>query len=382
MGSTTHAIEVNAPLSAVYNQWTQFEEFPSFMEGVNEVRQDGPSRLLWRVNIGGRDKEWEAEITEQIPDAKIAWQSIDGTPNSGKVNFEPLNPQTTRITLTIQYEPEGILEKAGDVLGIPSGRVESDLKRFRDFIEEKGGETNGWRGTIGTTTSLDSNLTNTDEAAFADEESSFSDKNAAVPHESSLEHNKKIAPIEKDWPAQTASEQSEPLSVRESSINRPAHTEGNLLNESTLHSKEISPTQKDRPAHTPGDQSEPLMVQESPIELPAHKESEVLGESTLDNNKEFTPIVKDHPAHTPGEQTEALSVGSVPIKLPDHTSPNESAFATWAEPEPPFVEVPKVAQEDIAARAYELYLERGQHPGFEEQDWLEAEKQLTAKSGR
>ncbi len=156
MGSTTHAIEVNAPLSAVYNQWTQFEEFPSFMEGVNEVRQDGPSRLLWRVNIGGRDKEWEAEITEQIPDAKIAWQSIDGTPNSGEVNFESLNPQTTRITLTIQYEPEGILEKAGDVLGIPSGRVESDLKRFRDFIEEKGSETNGWRGTIGTTTSLDS----------------------------------------------------------------------------------------------------------------------------------------------------------------------------------------------------------------------------------
>jgi hypothetical protein len=380
MGSTTHAIEVNAPLSAVYNQWTQFEEFPSFMEGVNEVRQDGPSRLLWRVNIGGRDKEWEAEITEQIPDAKIAWQSIDGTPNSGEVNFESLDPQTTRITLTIQYEPEGILEKAGDVLGIPSGRVESDLKRFRDFIEEKGGETDGWRGTIGTTTSLASS--NKDQADFAGEESGFSDKNAAVPDESTLEDHKKTAPVEKDWPAQTASEKSAPLSVRESSFNRPAHTEGDLLDESTLHSKEIAPTEKDWPAHTPGEQSEPLIVQESPIELPAHKESEDLGESTLDNDKEFTPIVKDHPAHTPGKQTEALSVGSVPIKLPDHTGPNESAFATWAEPEPPSVEAPRVTQEDIAARAYELYLERGRLSGYEEQDWLEAEKQLTTKTGR
>jgi hypothetical protein len=382
MGSTTHAIEVNAPLRAVYNQWTQFEEFPSFMEGVDEVRQDGPSRLLWRVNIGGRDKEWEAEITEQVPDAKIAWQSIDGTPNSGEVNFESLNPQTTRITLTIQYEPEGILEKAGDVLGIPSGRVESDLKRFRDFIEEKGGETNGWRGTIGTTTSLDSNLTNIDQPDFADEENSFSDKNAAVLHESSLEDHKKIAPIEKDWPAQTAMEQSELLSVRKSSINRPSHTEGDLLDESTLHSKEIAPTEKDWPAHSPAEQSEPLSVQESPIDLSAHKESEVLDESPLEDNKEFAPIQKDHPAHTPEEQTEALSVGSVPIKLPDHTSPNESAFATWAEPEPPSVELPGVTREDIAARAYELYLERGQLPGYEEQDWLEAEKQLTTKSGR
>jgi Polyketide cyclase / dehydrase and lipid transport/Protein of unknown function (DUF2934) len=335
MGSTTHAIEVNAPLRAVYNQWTQFEEFPSFMEGVDEVRQDGPSRLLWRVNIGGRDKEWEAEITEQIPDAKIAWQSIDGTPNSGEVNFESLNPQTTRITLTIQYEPEGILEKAGDVLGIPSGRVESDLKRFRDFIEEKGGETNGWRGTIGTTTSLDSSLSNKDQADFADEESGFSTKETAVLHESTLEDHKKIAPIEKDWPA-----------------------------------------------HTPAEQPESLSVQESPIQLPAHTESEVLGESPLDNNKEFAPIVKDHPAHTPGEQTEALSVGSVPIKLPDHTTPNESAFATWAEPEPPSFDAPRVTQEEIAARAYELYLERGQLPGYEEHDWLEAEKQLTTKSGR
>ena len=347
MGSTTHAIEVNAPLSAVYNQWTQFEEFPSFMEGVNEVRQDGPSRLLWRVNIGGRDKEWEAEITEQIPDAKIAWQSIDGTPNSGEVNFESLNPQTTRITLTIQYEPEGILEKAGDVLGIPSGRVESDLKRFRDFIEEKGSETNGWRGTIGTTTSLASS--NQDQADFAGEESGFSDKNGAILHESPLDENNKVAPIDKDWPAQTAPEQSAPLSVRESPINRLANTEGDVLEEPTLHSKkEIAPTEQDSP------------------------------ESTLDDTKEFAPIEKDQPA-VMGEP-EALSIREVPIKLSDQT--NESAFTTWAEPGSPSVERPRVTQEEIAARAYELYLERGQLPGYEEQDWLEAEKQLTTKSGR
>src|ERR1700722_511181 len=192
MGSTTHAIDVNAPLRAVYNQWTQFEEFPSFMEGVEEVRQDGPSRLLWKVTIGGRDKEWEAEITQQIPDAKIAWQSIDGTPNSGEVNFEPLDSERTRITLTIAYEPEGILEMAGDVLGIPSGRVEADLKRFRDFIEEKGGQTNGWRGTIGTAEIPASSLNNENQADFADEESGFLDK-------SSLHDKKEFAPIEKDW---------------------------------------------------------------------------------------------------------------------------------------------------------------------------------------
>jgi uncharacterized protein (TIGR02271 family) len=149
MGATTHTIEVDAPLRAVYNQWTQFEEFPRFMEGVEEVRQEGEKRLFWRAKIAGKVKEWEAEITEQVPDQRIAWQSVDGSPNSGTIRFEELGPDRTMVTATIEYEPEGFLEKTGDALGIPSGRVEGDLRRFRDYIEERGRETGGWRGQIG-----------------------------------------------------------------------------------------------------------------------------------------------------------------------------------------------------------------------------------------
>jgi uncharacterized protein (TIGR02271 family) len=148
MAATTHSIEVNAPLRAVYNQWTQFEEFPLFMEGVAEVRQEGEKRLFWKAWIGGKVKEWEAEITNQVPDERVAWESVDGSPNSGTVIFQSVSPGRTKITATIEYEPEGLLEKTGDALGIPSGRVQGDLERFRTFMEERGGETGGWRGEI------------------------------------------------------------------------------------------------------------------------------------------------------------------------------------------------------------------------------------------
>jgi uncharacterized membrane protein len=107
MGSTTHSIEVDAPVRAVYNQWTQFEEFPRFMEGVEEVRQEGEKRLFWRAKIGGKVKEWEAEITEQVPDKKIAWQSVDGSPNSGTIIFEELDSDRTRVTATIDTNLKG-----------------------------------------------------------------------------------------------------------------------------------------------------------------------------------------------------------------------------------------------------------------------------------
>jgi hypothetical protein len=103
---------------------------------------------FWRAKIGGETKEWESENTEQVPDQSIAWQNIDGSPNSGSVTFEDLGSGRTRVTASIEYEPEGFVEKAGDALGIPSRRVEGDLKRFRDFIEERGRETGGWRGQI------------------------------------------------------------------------------------------------------------------------------------------------------------------------------------------------------------------------------------------
>lgn len=148
MGATTHSIEVNAPLSAVYNQWTQFEEYPRFMEGVREIRQHGTRTLFWKVSIAGKDKEWEAEILEQVPDTRIVWQSVDGMENRGMIEFEPLDFERTRLTVTIEYRPEGILEMAGDVLGIPSSRVEGDLRRFRDFIEQKEMENGNARNRI------------------------------------------------------------------------------------------------------------------------------------------------------------------------------------------------------------------------------------------
>jgi uncharacterized protein (TIGR02271 family) len=148
MSATTHSIEIDASLRAVYNQWTQFEEFPHFMEGVEQVRQEGEKRLFWKARIGGKVKEWEAEITNQVPDQRVAWESVDGSPNSGTVIFQSISPDRTKITATVEYEPEGLLEKTGDALGIPSGRVQADLERFRDFIEERGGESGGLRGEI------------------------------------------------------------------------------------------------------------------------------------------------------------------------------------------------------------------------------------------
>jgi uncharacterized membrane protein len=136
MGMISHSIEIDAPLRDVYHQWTRFEEFPLFMEGVEEVRREGEKRLFWRVKIGGMVKEWEAEVTDLVLNQRIAWQSVDGSPNAGIVTFDELDANLTRVTATIEYETDGLLEKTGDVLGIPSARVQGDLKRFRDHIEK------------------------------------------------------------------------------------------------------------------------------------------------------------------------------------------------------------------------------------------------------
>jgi uncharacterized membrane protein len=148
METIEKSIEVDAPVNAVYNQWTQFEEFPRFMEGVEEVRQLDDKRLHWKAEIAGKAKEWDAEIFEQVPDQRIAWRSVTGAKNSGMVNFFPIGTNTTRVTLALNYEPEGAVEKMGDALGVVSGKIEGDLKRFKDFIETQGQETGGWRGEI------------------------------------------------------------------------------------------------------------------------------------------------------------------------------------------------------------------------------------------
>jgi uncharacterized membrane protein len=148
MSSIQKSIDVHVPARTAYNQWTQFEEFPRFMEGVESVEQLDDANLHWRAEVGGRTLEWSARITEQIPDKRIAWRSTSGAPNAGAVDFHRLSDDSCRVTLLMDYEPEGFIEKAGDMLGVMSARAEGDLERFKDFIEKRGVETGAYRGAI------------------------------------------------------------------------------------------------------------------------------------------------------------------------------------------------------------------------------------------
>jgi uncharacterized membrane protein len=142
------SIEVNVPVKTAYNQWTQFEEFPKFMEGVEQVKQIDDKRIHWKANIGGKTEEWDAEITEQIPDQRVAWTSKGGAMNAGLVTFSPLADAKSKLTLEMEYVPNGAVEKTGDALGLITQRIEGDLNRFKDFIESRGRETGAWRGTV------------------------------------------------------------------------------------------------------------------------------------------------------------------------------------------------------------------------------------------
>jgi uncharacterized membrane protein len=148
MSTVEASTEVNAPIDTVYNQWTQFEDFPQFMEGVQEVRQLNDTELQWRAEIGGKEREWRAKILEQEPNRRIAWTSIDGAKNGGVVTFEETQPGQTRINLSLEYEPDDTIEKIGDAMGLLKRQVESDTNRFKEFIEQRGVETGGWRGEV------------------------------------------------------------------------------------------------------------------------------------------------------------------------------------------------------------------------------------------
>jgi Polyketide cyclase / dehydrase and lipid transport/Protein of unknown function (DUF2934) len=284
MGSTTHSIDVSAPLKAVYNQWTQFEDFPRFMEGVVEIRQQGPRTLFWRANVGGKDKHWEAEILEQVPDTRIVWESIDGTQNRGMIAFEALDAERTRVILTMEYEPEGLLEIAGDALGIPSGQVEGDLKRFRDFIEKRKMETGSWRGEIANGETIDS--------------------------------------------AGVTSRPDDPLDVMNG-------------NETIMERREVPP-----------------LVMET-------------GETPLSANERAT------------EETPAEAILSLPAAESGSESLNETAPLSEdrvIEEESQFYREAGVlapTHEQIAERAYALYVARGRTFGYALDDWLAAEKQLS-----
>jgi hypothetical protein len=289
MGTSSHSIEVNAPLQIVYYQWTQFEEFPRFMEGVEEVRYQGPNRLFWKARIGGKDKQWEAEITEQVLNKRIAWQSVDGTPNRGVVMFEPLDVTKTRITLTIEYEPEGFLEQAGDALGLPSSQIGADLDRFREFIEKKAG---------GTDPKITEVLTK--------------------------EQTRSIEPV--TIGAGAASDQ-------------PSHEQ-----KPSVQDRELPPAAVITEAIASGLQKTPSNlnpIQEEPAQ-PKHG-----------------TVIADGPQAmaiegSSGEENVGMDRGTLSRSRP--------------------------TQEQIARRAYKLWLERGAEPGHEREDWLRAEKELSERS--
>jgi uncharacterized membrane protein len=154
METIQKTIEIELPVSTVYNQWTQFEEFPKFMEGITSVKQLSDKHLHWTASIAGKQVEWDAEIYEQRPDETIAWRSIDGTMNVGSVHFIPLQNNRTLIELKITFKPETIAENIGDAFGLIEKRIQGDLERFKKFIENRSKETGGWRGEIHTTSSV------------------------------------------------------------------------------------------------------------------------------------------------------------------------------------------------------------------------------------
>ncbi len=148
MSTVEKSIEVELPVSTAYNQWTQFEEFPQFMEGVEKVTQKDDTHLFWKAEVAGKTKEWDAEITEQKPDERVAWHATSGAENAGVVTFHRIDDRTTRVTLQLDAEPEGVVENVGTALGFLDRRVKGDLERFKEFIESRGTETGAWRGDI------------------------------------------------------------------------------------------------------------------------------------------------------------------------------------------------------------------------------------------
>jgi uncharacterized membrane protein len=148
MASIQESIDVQVPVRTAYNQWTQFEEFPRFMEGVMSVRQIDDTHLHWVAEVGGKEYEWTAGITEQRPDQMVAWKAVEGYGTSGVVTFEPLGESETRVTVQMDHETDGIMEQLGSALGVDSRRVKSDLERFKELVESQGVETGAWRGEV------------------------------------------------------------------------------------------------------------------------------------------------------------------------------------------------------------------------------------------
>ena len=148
METIKETIEVNVPVSTAYNQWTQFADFPKFMDGVKSVEQLDDTHLRWVAEVGGQSRDWQAEIVEQVPEQRIAWRVTDGDGPNGLVSFEPLGEDTTLVTVEMSYEPEGMKEQLGAKVGLDSRQVKEDLNRFKELVETMGSETGAWRGEV------------------------------------------------------------------------------------------------------------------------------------------------------------------------------------------------------------------------------------------
>ena len=339
MGTTTHSIDVNAPLQSVYDQWTQFEEFPRFMRDVVEVRQHGPDALSWKVLMGGKEKQWEARIIEQIPDTSIVWESVDGTSNRGAITFEPLGTDATRLTLVMEYEPEGFLEKAGDLLGIPSGHVEESLKSFRELIESKSTITEGWRGRI--------------ESTDLEKESVDKDL-ATAPATTSTDVFRASNEAETYWQAVPETE-TQADEHEAGVVVRPHDTDQELQKRRSMTGEIETPSVK---AHTGGSVPHPALqaVPVTDLETGEHEAAMVARVSDKEEVRKVEPVdiaLNDLERET----VHAETAGDLPCN-------------TSFEPD----------QEEIARRAYDLYLSRGQVAGHEMDDWIEAKRQLLEES--
>ncbi len=153
MSKILEAVDVHVPVRNAYDQWAQFETFPKFMDGVKSVRQLDDTTLEWVADVAGKEKRWEAKITDQEPDQRIAWTSTEGAHNAGVVTFHRLAEGESRVTLQLDVDPEGPIENIGDALGLVKGRVKGDMERFKTFIEQRGSETGAWRGEVDQTNS-------------------------------------------------------------------------------------------------------------------------------------------------------------------------------------------------------------------------------------
>ena len=290
MGTITHSIEINAPLQAVYNQWTRFEEFPRFMGGIDEVRQDGPDKLFWRAKIGGKEKQWEAKITEQVSNERIAWQSVEGAPNRGAVTFEQVDGPLTRVTLKMDYDPEGLLEQAGDALGIPLGQVEEDLNRFRDLMENRESQTGVARA--------------------------------------------QTEPIETLSSTQQAAKKGNALSVGESAGRKAPSQNQEIAPTAILPEAIASGTGRIGGERIGAKGDEPRLTETHGTVIADTPRPDAIEGSSVEENVEINP-------------------GSANFLMPTH--------------------------EQIARRAYELYLERGEKAGDAGEDWLTAENELSVE---